>query len=60
MSVRQLSTDTRIALAAAAAECGNVVRLGGTPREAIEQSTRVFNEIMSFALKNDGARECRS
>lgn len=60
MSVRQLSTDTRIALAAAAHECGQVIRLGGTPRDAIEQSTRVFNEIMSIAMKSDGARECRS
>lgn len=60
MSVLQLSIETRIALRAADDEARAVALLGGSMREAIEQSHRVFNEILSLALKDDEARPCRS
>lgn len=53
MSVRQLSTDMRIASAVAGAECKTMLMLGATVREAVEASVRAGNEVLSIARRDD-------
>lgn len=56
MSIRQLSTDTRIALNVAESEFKAVMMLGGTVRDAIERSSIVFDEVLAIAQR-EAARE---
>lgn len=56
MSIRQLSTDTQIALKVAEDEAKSVMMLGGTIREAIERASIVFDEVLAIAQR-EAARE---
>lgn len=56
MSIRQLSTDTRIALKVAEDESKAVIMLGGTVRDAIERASVVFDEVLAIAQR-EAARE---
>lgn len=51
MSIRQLSTDTWIALNVAEGEFKAVMMLGGTVREAIERANVVFDEVLAIAQR---------
>lgn len=53
MSVRQLSTDLRIAQMAADQEYLHARMLGHSVRGAIESACRVLEEILSIARRSD-------
>lgn len=53
MSVRQLSTEVRIAVEAGARETKFVMQIGGSVREAIASGHRVFNEVLEIAQRPD-------
>lgn len=53
MSVRQLSTDLRIATLAGDREYLHARMLGHSVREALQSASRVLEEILSIARRSD-------
>lgn len=53
MSVRQLSTDLRIATMAADQEYLHARMLGYSVRDALQSACRVLEEILSIARRSD-------
>lgn len=49
MSIRQLSTDTQIALTVAERETRLMMMLGASVREAIEAGQRAFHDVLRIA-----------
>lgn len=53
MSIRQLSTDLRIATLAGDREYLHARMLGHSVREALQSACRVLEEILSIARRSD-------